>query len=119
VVCWRASRGRAAIVDFLYASEKFYSALHYAIASDASLQERLAGVMLGISHLEKHDLPDDEIWERFQKLLNATTRLPAKGKEGTIKATTSQMKDDEAAKLLQEALGLFSDIAQAFGKLHT
>jgi hypothetical protein len=33
-----------------------------------------------------------------------------------ITATTSQMEESEAKQWLKEALGLFSDVAQAYGK---
>jgi hypothetical protein len=101
-----------------YGWEKFFSSLHFAIGSTHSLQERLHSVMSGVSHLDRDSFPDDERWERFEKLLKETTKLPARFEgEGTIQATTEQMSDDDAAKWLREAFGLFSDIALAYGKV--
>jgi hypothetical protein len=54
-------------------------------------------------------------WKRFEKLLSETTCLPAKGNEGTIQATTSQMTDDEAGRCLREAFEFFSKIREAYG----
>lgn len=99
-----------------YGWEKFFNALHYVVASTAGLQERLAVVSNGVCHLERDSFPDDETYERFQKLIKGTTMLPAKANEGTIAATTSQMEEAEAKLWLQEALGIFSDIAEAYGK---
>lgn len=48
--------------------------------------------------------------------MDENTKCAAAENEGTIRSTTSQMSDDEARKWLQEALGLFSDIAEAWGR---
>ena len=100
-----------------YGWEKFFASLHYAVASTAPLQERLESVVSEICHLKHDSFPDDETWERFENLMKETTKFPARTEgEGTIRATTAQMTDDEASKWLHEAIGIFSDIAQAYGK---
>jgi hypothetical protein len=100
-----------------YAWEKFFTSLHYAVAGSDSLQSRLASVIMGVHHLGADSFPaDGEIWEEFQVLKRETTKLQARGNEGTIQATTSQMTDDEAAKWLRVAFGIFSDIAKAYGR---
>jgi hypothetical protein len=66
--------------------------------------------------LRRDSFPSDETYERFEKLMTATKMLPARGNEGRLAATTSQMEESEAKQWLQEALGLFSDVAQAYGK---
>ena len=100
-----------------YGWEKFFISLRIAVGSEASLQDRLATVISGVTGLRHDDFPSDgEIWSRFRDLIETTTKLPALHKEGTIQATTSQMTNDEAAKLLREALGIFSDVAIAYGK---
>jgi hypothetical protein len=99
-----------------YACEKFTSALHYAVGSSVSVQQRLEGVMQGVGHLDRNDFADDETWERFKKLLAETTKLPAQGNEGTITATTSKMSDEEAAKWLRVAFELYSDITEQYAK---
>jgi|ERR1700733_11319805 hypothetical protein len=98
-----------------YGWEKFFNTLSYAIGSTASPQERLEGVMVGTNHLERDNFPDDETWETFEKMLKATTSQSAQGGEGTIRATTSAMSDDEAAKWLTKAFEIFSEIAEAYG----
>ena len=100
-----------------YAWEKFFTSLYYAIDSKASLQDRLASVISKVAHLSADSFPSDgEIWNRYKGLMEATTKLPALHEEGTIKATTSQMTDEEATRWLREAVGIFSDIAKAYGK---
>jgi hypothetical protein len=99
-----------------YGCEKFGSSIEYAVTSTDSLQERLAGVMLGVINLQRDDFPDTATWERFRKLLTGTTMLPAKGDEGTIQATTSQMTDDEARQWLREAFYIYTCIEEAFGR---
>lgn len=94
-----------------YAWEKFYSALHYAVASTAPLQERLAGVLSEIHHLQTDSFPNAEIWAEFEELLSKV----ADG-EGTIQAITSQMTDTEAADGLHKALAIFAELAKLEAK---
>jgi hypothetical protein len=54
-------------------------------------------------------------WKRFEKLLNETTYLSATGNGGAIRATTSQMTDEEAGRCLREAFEIFSKITEAYG----
>jgi hypothetical protein len=99
-----------------YGWEKFFSSIHYAVTSTECLQQRLQLVVSGIDGLRRDSFPSDETYERFEKLMTATKMLPARGNEGRLAATTSQMEESEAKQWLQEALGLFSDVAQAYGK---
>jgi hypothetical protein len=100
-----------------YGWEKFFSACHYAIGSCEPVQMRLASSISSNIHLlRRDDLPSDEAWERVQKLMAACTCKPAKGGEGTIAATTSQMSDDEAASWLREMISIFSDVAEEYGR---
>jgi hypothetical protein len=99
-----------------YGWEKFFSSIHYAVTSTERLQQRLQVVVSGIDGLRRDSFPSDETYERFEKLMTATKMLPARGNEGRLAATTSQMEESEAKQWLQEALGLFSDVAQAYGK---
>jgi hypothetical protein len=98
-----------------YGWEKFFSSIHYAVTSTERLQQRLQGVVSGIDGLRRDSLPSDETYERFGKLMTATKMLPTRGNEGRLAATTSQMEESEAKQWLQEALALFSDVAQAYG----
>ena len=100
-----------------YGWEKLFSACHYAVGSSETLQERLAAaVSSDLIHLRREDVPSDEVWERLEKLMRAATSKPAKGDEGTIEATTSQMSDDDASKWLREMMSLFSDVAEEYGR---
>ncbi len=99
-----------------YGWEKFFSSIRCAITSTELLQKRLQVVVKEIDGLRRDSFPRDETYERFEKLMMATKMLPARGNEGRLAATTSQMEESEARQWLQEALGLFSDVAQAYGK---
>jgi hypothetical protein len=99
-----------------YGWEKFFSSIHYAVTSTELLQKRLQVVVKEIDGLKRDSFPSDKSYERFEKLMTATKMLPARGNEGRLAATISQMEESEAKQWLQEALGLFSDVAQAYGK---
>ena len=96
--------------------EKFFSSIHYAVTSTELLQKRLQVVVSGIDGLRRDSFPSDETYARFEKLMTATKMLPARGNEGRLAATTSQMEESEAKQWLQEAVAIFSDVAQAYGK---
>jgi len=99
-----------------YGWEKFFSSICCAVTSTELLQKRLQVVVKEIDGLRRDSFPRDETYERFEKLMTATKMLPARGTEGRLAATTSQMEESEAKQWLQEAVGLFSDIAQAYGQ---
>jgi hypothetical protein len=99
-----------------YGSEKFYSALRYALQSNESLQERLESVIEGVCHLQRDSFPNDGSWERFDSLMKETTKRASRAPhEGTIHATTSQMSNEEAGRFLESAFDLFNDLAEAYG----
>ena len=101
-----------------YGWEKLFCACDYAVGSNETLQAWLAAAISSNVHLlSRDDLPSDVAWARLKKILSATTCKPAKGNEGTIAATTSQMTDEEAAKWLREIMSLFSDVAEEYGRL--
>jgi hypothetical protein len=99
-----------------YGWETFFTALSLALASTDSAQNRLAALALGVRHLKKDSFPDEKTWKRFENFMRGTTRFPAKGIKGRIQATTSQMSDGETHQWLQEALGIFSELAPGQGK---
>jgi hypothetical protein len=54
-----------------YGWEKFFSSIHYAVTSTERLQQRLQGVVSGIDGLRRDSFPNDETYERFEKLVTA------------------------------------------------
>jgi hypothetical protein len=103
-------------MDIDHGWEKFFITLHFAVASTASPQKRLAEVVRSVCRLERDSFPDGETWNRFEKLIAATTGFSEGNKsEGTIESTTSQMTDEEAGHWLQEAFGICNDITVAYG----
>lgn len=99
-----------------YGWEKFFSAVYGSIGSDSTPQDRLANsYIFDIIHVRRDDVPSDDIWERIQKLSRAVTNGPARQAGGSVKATTSEMSNEEAAKWLQEIVSIFNEIAEAYG----
>jgi len=100
-----------------YACETFYSAIRFALVSDASLHERLDSVISGVCHLQRDSFPDEHVWDEFRKLVNETTKRGTRHQgDGRIHATISQMSDKEAKECLQAAFDVFSHVAKAFGR---
>jgi len=99
-------------MSITYAWQNFYKAVSYCMASENSLQERLAGAYVGDIHVVQARDVTPELWERIEKLTTALTMLPAVGNEGTVRATTSKMTDDEARQWLDEILSIFIEITK-------
>ena len=98
--------------------KNYFPSCHYAVGSDETPQKRLAAVVSNdLIHLRRENLPNDESWERVRKIMQATTCKPAKGDEGAIEATTSQMTAEKAAEWLREVMSLFSEVAEESGWL--
>jgi hypothetical protein len=96
--------------------EVFYTQMRAAVRSQETLQTRLEYVVMIVSSLSRDHFPSDETWGRFETLKRATTRLPARFEgEGTLHATTSQMTDSEAGKLLELCFDIFNEMAKADG----
>jgi hypothetical protein len=56
----------------------------------------------GVGWLTRDHFPSDEMWGRFERLMNET-----KNRE--------QMTDEEAGRLLKECFDIFDGLAQALG----
>ena len=63
--------------------------------------------------LERDSFPDGETWDRFNRMITATTW--GNRSEEAIEAITSEMTDDEAGHWLQEAFGICNDVTVAYG----
>jgi hypothetical protein len=104
-------------MELTYGSERLFSACEYAIGSTETPQKRLAAIVSSdIMYLRREHLPSDEAWARIKKIVQATTCKPAKGDEGLIAATTSQMTTDEAAEWLREIMAVHNEVAEAYGQ---
>ncbi|MFZ0273861.1 MAG: hypothetical protein WB524_26035 [Acidobacteriaceae bacterium] len=100
-----------------YAWEKFHSEIRFALASTASLQERLGSVISGVCHLQRDNFADEHVWAKFRKLINETTKREAHNEaEETFHTATSHLSDEKAKECLRDAVDIFSDIAIAYGK---
>jgi hypothetical protein len=103
-----------------HAWERFYSAIQFALVSDASLQDRLGYLISEVCDLQRDSFPDGQVWDEFQKLVNETTKGGARQhREGRIHVTISQMSDEEAKECLLAAFEVFFHVAKAFGRIES
>ena len=98
-----------------YTWEKLFVAVLGMAKSDESLQDRLVGAHLSFHTLGDEDFPEGELRESFQEIMHALTWRPAKGDEGTVRATTSLMGNQEAAELVEKIVSLYDKVAQLHG----
>ena|SRR5258708_31490849 len=98
--------------------ECYYVAVRGAAAHNGSLQERLQQCVLVLLPIRRDDFPNDETFDRHKKLISETTKRAERHPDGgTLIATTSQMSDEEATRLLWEICDLFSIVTDA-GRIH-
>ena len=93
--------------------EKFSSEIRFALVSEASLQERLARLIAGVSHLQRDSFPDERVWDDFRKLVNEVTKREPRHQAD---AAVSQLSDEKAKAHLQAAFDIYSQVAKAFGR---
>lgn len=98
-----------------YAWEKLSVAVAGMARSQESLQYRLVEAHLCFHSLREDDFPKGELREAFHDIIHALTWRPAQGDEGTVKATTQQMTDQEASELIEKLVSLYDEISQLYG----
>lgn len=98
-----------------YTWEKLFVAVLSMAKSDASLQDRLVGAYLSFHTLQDENFPEGELRESFKEIKFQLTMRPAKGNEGTVRASTRLMKDKEAGELIEKIVSLYDEVAQLHG----
>lgn len=98
-----------------YTWEKLFVAVLGMAKSESSLQDRLVGAHLSFHTLRDKDFPEGELRGSFQEIMHALTWRPAKGDEGTVRATTSLMGNQEASELVEKIVSLYDEVAQLLG----
>ena len=98
-----------------YDTHNTYERLRLAVESLATgrgnLQDRLYYAFLHISVFRVEDFPE-RLRADFTEICEGMTKV--KGDEGSIKATCEVMDDDEAEKIAQQILDLFTTIARSY-----
>ena len=92
--------------------EKLWVAIHVLVTRDGSLQERLASAAIGLVGVylpSKSDLPK-KYQEVLESIIRDLTKEPAVGNEGKIQATASKMSDQEAERIANEILNLYTQV---------
>lgn len=107
-----------------YVGEKFLQAV-LTLASEGTIKFRLACAAEYLIRLNAEDFPDDELRPRFLELERKLTKVEPRGEEpkgeeefreirpdeGSIQASVYAMSEEEAEKLAQEIVEMFTDIA--------
>ena len=94
-----------------YTQQKLWEAVRSLVMGHGRIQERLAnaGVPLAIVHSRAFE-GHAELRERFEAMIRRlTTVQPIRGGEGSLKATTPGLADDDAAKIAEEIFSLFCE----------
>lgn len=94
--------------------------LHLAVVSlvgKGDIKERVYGAWLASDALdaEPEDFPDAGERERWNNLSERLSSAPAKGNEGTVKATIATMSDDDLQSAAEEFLSLYDAACRRLG----
>jgi len=92
-------------------SKKLWEAVHVLVTSDRTIQERLAGAAISLIQL----IGPDPTWSEahgaeLQALRQELTSVEASGSEGRIQATTRTLSSEQASKLAERILGLYTAV---------
>jgi hypothetical protein len=86
--------------------------------STDSLQNRLANTYIYGFHTIGLDVDADlppNLRSVYREIEKSLTKEPARGDEGSVVATTSVMRDEEAKKLIEQIVYLYDEVAQLIG----
>ena len=89
--------------------EKLWVAIQVLVTGGGRIQERLESAAIGLVGIylpSESDLPK-KYQEALKSIIQDLTKEPAKGDEGSIKATTCKMNDQEAKQVAERILSLY------------
>ena len=89
-----------------YAQEKLMLAVEVLATDSAPIQKRLENAFMYFPMLEVKDFPIEH-QDQWKEILRDVTKEHPKADEGTIRATTSKLTDDEAIALAKRVYSLF------------
>ena len=93
--------------DYLYAQEKFYTAVSGMAKSSASLRTRIFNAYLSFHVLRPDEMPED-LREDYKWIMDQLTKSEAEGDEGKVQASLKKM-DDETAQIIAEKIVYIND----------
>jgi hypothetical protein len=95
--------------DSSYIREKLWQAVHVLATGDRSLQDRLFYAAQFLERLRPEELPD-EIRDDFRTILDGLTDCEPVGTESAIRATTTRLKPEDAKKLAEQIVSMYTTL---------
>ena len=101
-------------------SKTLYLAVRTLASSNESIQERLYFAYTGgLNALYLlNDFPK-EFREEFDEIHQKLTEVQPTSNEGSVKATTTKMSEEEARKIAEKIVDLYDEIAQKLGAMES
>ena len=97
-----------------YVSEKLSTAVNALATSAAPIQTRLEYAAMSchtLANMHERSFPTDELRDRWVAWWASITSKPARdNQEGTIRATLSQMSDQEASDVAEELFNIYAGV---------
>jgi hypothetical protein len=98
------------VAAYRYPEEKFREAARVLATSSSTLQDRLHSAALAIHALAADDFEDPTLRARFTALEDMLTWKNAEDEEGTFRATTAGLSDDQAERAAEAIFEIYAGL---------
>jgi len=95
-----------------YTWEKLYGAVLALVHSDNTLQDRVASAYRAMHMLTPEDFPDEELQEKYARLVHALHPREPGGLEGSVAPSLALLSPDQARVMAETLLLLYTDITR-------
>ena len=95
-----------------YTWEKLYGAVLALVQSDSTLQDRVASAYRAMHMLTPEDFPDEELQEKYARLVHALRPREPGGLEGSVAPSLALLSPDHARAMAETLLLLYTEITR-------
>jgi hypothetical protein len=95
-----------------YTWEKLYGAVLALVESDSTLQDRVASAYRAMHMLTPEDFPDEELQEKYARLVHALRPREPGGLEGSVAPSPALLSPDQARAMAETLLLLYTEITR-------
>jgi hypothetical protein len=95
-----------------YTWEKLYGAVLALVQSDSTLQDRVASAYRAMHMLTREDFPDEELQEKYARLVHAWRPREPGGLEGSVAPSPALLSPDQARAMAETLLLLYTEVTR-------
>jgi hypothetical protein len=95
-----------------YTWEKLYGAVLALVQSDSTLQDRVASAYRAMHMLTREDFPDEELQEKYARLVHAWRPREPGGLEGSVAPSPALLSPDQVRAMAETLLLLYTEVTR-------